>query len=221
MDTNTLVTQYPKLYHMAEDGSWPAVRERGLLSTSTLLTLYNYSGRERERIESEWRSCKITISCEGLDDVIVRDQIPMPPERLGQCLPEDTPVGEWYLCINQRVFFWVTWQNLKWFLAARAYIRQPHLVVTVDTAKLLHTYQDQVSLADINTGSTFPKRGREFPEPRSKETFKRIPDFRHRFVTELSVDEGVYNICDYALSVDRFIAHRRNEEPEKLEHIWP
>ncbi len=189
MDANALAAQYPKLYHMAEDGSWPAIRESGLLSTSALLTLYNIAGRERERIESEWRPSKTTISCNGLEDAVIRDQIPMPPERLVQCLPKDMPVGEWYLCINQRVFFWVTWLNLKWFLAARAYIHQPHLVVAVDTARLLQTYQDQVSLSDMNTGSTFPKKGRDLPEPRNRETFKRIPDFRHQYVTELAVDQ--------------------------------
>lgn len=221
MDSDALVAKYPRLFHMAEDDSWLSIQNRGLLSTSALLTLYNYTGKERERIESEWRPRKITVSRDGLDDAVIRDQIPMPPERLRQCLPEDMPVSEWYRCINERVFFWVTWQNLKWFLAAKSYIGKPHLVVSVDTGRLLRRYLGQVSLSDMNTGSTYPKRGRDRPEPRSKETFKRISDFRRPFITELAVDQGVYDICELALSADRFIAHRRDEEPEKLEHIWP
>ncbi len=221
MDSDALVAKYPRLYHMAEHGSWLSIKERGLLSTSALLTLYNYTGDDRKRIESEWRSDTITISSDGKDDTVIRDQIPMPPERLTQCLPKDMAVCEWYQCINERVFFWVTWQNLKWFLAAKSYIGKPHLVVTVDTDRLLQQYHDQVSLSDINTGSTYPKRGKDQPEPRSRETFKRIPDFHSFFITELAVDQGVFDICDFAISADSFVAHRRDEEPEKLEPIWP
>jgi hypothetical protein len=221
MDSNTLIAKYPRLFHMAEDGSWPSIKRYGLLSTSALLTLYNYTSNSRELIESKWRSSKITISCEGLDDAVIRDQIPMPPERLRECLPVSMPVNEWYQCINERVFFWVTWQNLKWFLAAKAYIRRPHLVLFVDTSRLLRQYQNQVSLSDINTGSTYPKKGQDHPEVRSRETFKRISDYHYPFVTELTVDHGVNNICDFMLSAGRYIAHQKDEEPEKLKHIWP
>lgn len=221
MDSDTLVAKYPRLFHMAEDGSWPSIKEHGLLSTSAMLALYNYTGGACTRIESEWRPCKITISCDEFDDAVIRDQIPMPPERLKQCLPEDMPVSEWYRCINERVFFWVTWLNLKWFLAAKAYFKQPHLVVSIDTGRLLRRYQNQVSLSAINTGSTYPKKGQDRPEPRSRETFKRISDFHRPFITELTVDQGVHDICDFALSADRYTAHLRDEEPELLEHIWP
>ena len=221
MDSSTLVSRHPILFHMAEDGSWPSIIERGLLSTSALLSLYKYTGKERNRIESEWRSEKITLSCKGLEDIVIRDQRPMPPERLKPCLPKDMSVNEWYKCINEKVFFWVTWQNLKWFLAASAYIRQPHLVISINTERFLHQYQDKVTLTDINTGSTYPKRGQDTPEPRSRETFKRIPDFHSPFITELVVNQGVDGICDFTISADRYIAHRKDEEPEKLEHLWP
>ena len=47
--------RYPRLYHMAESGSWCSVREHGLLSTSALLDLFEISGSKRREIESEWR----------------------------------------------------------------------------------------------------------------------------------------------------------------------
>jgi len=46
-----LLQDCPTLYHMAERGSWPSIREHGLLSTSALLDLYGKQGAEREAIE--------------------------------------------------------------------------------------------------------------------------------------------------------------------------
>jgi len=47
---NDLIAKYPKLYHMAEDGSWPNIQKLGLLSTSALLTKFGYIGANREEI---------------------------------------------------------------------------------------------------------------------------------------------------------------------------
>jgi hypothetical protein len=44
-----LVSIYPRLWHMAEDGSWPSIADNGLLSTSALLDLYGVSGKSRAR----------------------------------------------------------------------------------------------------------------------------------------------------------------------------
>lgn len=35
-----LANLYPRLYHMAEPGSWESIRRYGLLSTSSLLSLF-------------------------------------------------------------------------------------------------------------------------------------------------------------------------------------
>ena len=43
-----LVGDCPTLYHMAEGGGWPAIRQHGLLSTSALLNLYGVEGPQRE-----------------------------------------------------------------------------------------------------------------------------------------------------------------------------
>lgn len=74
MKVGELVALYPRLYHMAEDSSWPSIHKYGLLSTSALLTLYGYTGTKREHIESQWRPEKVTISGKGLRDAVIRDQ---------------------------------------------------------------------------------------------------------------------------------------------------
>ena len=40
--------RWPRLYHMAEAGSWPSIKERGLLSTTALLDLFELEGESRD-----------------------------------------------------------------------------------------------------------------------------------------------------------------------------
>ena len=47
-----LIKYYSRLYHMAEKGTWPSIKKRGLLSTSACCDLYGIKGKEREKIES-------------------------------------------------------------------------------------------------------------------------------------------------------------------------
>jgi hypothetical protein len=39
-----LIKIYPRLWHVAEDGSWPSISRYGLLRTSALLDLYEITG---------------------------------------------------------------------------------------------------------------------------------------------------------------------------------
>ncbi len=77
MDAATLVTRFPRLWHMAEDGSWPSIQSKGLLSTSSLLNLYKISGAERSAIEARHRPQSVPIDYKGLPRAVVRDQKPM------------------------------------------------------------------------------------------------------------------------------------------------
>ncbi len=45
-----LVAAYPRLYHMAEDGSWPSIRRHGLLSTRALVDLYRVPAVQRRAL---------------------------------------------------------------------------------------------------------------------------------------------------------------------------
>lgn len=225
MRIEDLAKSSPKLYHMAEDGSWPSIHKHGLLSTSALLTLYHYSGTKREKIESEWRPKKTTISCDGLKDAVIRDQIPMPPDALGRCLIGGMTYNEWYKLINKKIFFWTTWKSLEIFIAAKEYKNSPHTVITVDAGRLLEHCASLVTLSSINSGSTYydPEKY-SGPKSRGRETFKKIQDYNFPYITELVVEEGIKDIAQMTISVERWIAHRVNfEKPtfEKLTHIWP
>ena len=225
MTIEELIANNSKLYHMAEDGSWPNIQKHGLLSTSALLTLYGYTGIDRERFESEWRPERMPISCDGLEDAWLRDQIPMPPEYLEKCLVGGMTPKEWYRLINSKIFFWTTWKSLEIFLAAKEYKNNPQLVITANTRLLLERYASRVTLSSINSGSTYYNPDKYTrPMLRGLHTFKKIHDYSVDYIRELVVEEGVPDITDITIAVERWIAHRtgyQKPEYEKLEDIWP
>lgn len=227
MRAEELIKEHPNLYHMAEDGTWPNIYKYGLLSTSALLTMYGYKGSKRRAIESEWRPDKVTISCNGYEDVVIRDQKVMPPEDLEKCLLKGMKSQDWYEYINKRIFFWVKWERLEWFLGAREYRNESHLVITVDTQRLLERYAKVVTLTNMNTGSTIYNKERfDKPRQRGKQTFKTIEEYPYYAVdsiVELVVKDGVPDISDITICVARWIAHKKgygNPNYEKLEEVW-
>lgn len=225
MKNEELIASCQYLYHMAEDGSWPNIEKYGLLSTSALLTLYKYTGSDREQYESEWRPSRMTISCDGMEDAWLRDQIPMPPEELKKCLQGGIEPREWYEFVNNHVFFWTTTKSLKMFMAAKEYKNIPQLVIKVSTQKLLKGYAEKITLSNINSGSTyFDPNKYDRPRSRSLQTFKKIDDYNYPYIAELVVEGAILDITSVAVTAKRWIAHRKNyEKPEfeKLSDIWP
>lgn len=201
-----LAERYPRLYHMAEANSWGSIERHGLLSTTALLDLFEYSGIEREMIESQRRSSSVVIKHLVYGTAVIRDNIPMRESALEKCLQGYTP-REWYELLNRRVFFWVSKERLFRLLRAREYRRKRQTILTVDTARLLERHADRVTMAPINSGATLynpPKRG--------PGTFQRISDYPIQHwrkkrswkdaVVELAVDYSVPDIRDLVIRVE-------------------
>lgn len=220
MLVSKIINKYPELYHMAEDGSWPSIEKYGLLSTSAMLDKWEYTGPEREAIECKHRPEKICIYHKEYGKAVIRDQKAIRPQLLKKCLPPNITVEDWCKFINKRVFFWASWTGLKMFLSANEYIHKPNLVITVGTKQLLQQYASEITLSSINSGSTFAKRGKTDPEPRSFNTFQRIPEYTCPWINELAVDYSIPDIVACTVRVDRYRANRKGFEPEKLEEIW-
>lgn len=199
MNVSELVERYPRLYHMAEAGSWPSIRQHGLLSTSALLDLFEVNGARRQTIESARRPRSVTIEHPEHGVAVIRDQIPLIPTILERCLVGMTP-GEWCATLNRRVFFWVEEERLEGLLKARAYRGRPHDVLTLDTASLVAAHKSRITLAHLNTGTTVfraPERGLE--------TFRSIAEYPidvRRKVVELAVDYKVADVEAHALRVE-------------------
>lgn len=203
-----LVSHFPCLYHMAEQGTWPSITEHGLLSTSALLDLYGVNGEERRRIESCRRPESVTIRHERYGSAVIRDQKPMSERALDKCLTGMNP-DEWYRVLNGKVFFWLTPERVSRLLSARAYRGREHTVLTIDTARLLDRHHADVTLSPINSGSTVYN-----PQPRDAETFGTLAEYpfdewwkkRKRAVTavaELAVNYEVRNIREMVVRVER------------------
>ena len=207
-----LVSTYPRIFHMAECGSWPNIRKYGLLSTTALLDLFQKTGEERSKIESQWRPCSIHIEHPKYGKAVVRDQKPARPESLKKVLVDVTP-KEWYKFLNCKVFFWLSKASLKSMLNSRTYRNSYHDVITVDTRLLVDRYLDRITLCPINSGFALFRQGkRNFATFQSIEEYPLVP--KKKAPRELAVEYGVPDIADLAVSVDRW---RGNEF---LKRIW-
>ena len=163
-----LVVDCPTLYHVAEDGSWPSIRERGLLSTTALLDLYGIQGVEREQIEAQRRSAGVPLEHLKLPRAVIRDQLPMDDVGLRRCLPPHIQPSDWYRLLNGKVFFWLTRARLRTLVNARPYRGRPHDVIEVSTRKLVEAHYDRIWFCPMNSGCTKP-----WPHPRDGPPFGR------------------------------------------------
>lgn len=207
MELEELTQQYPRLYHMAESGTWDSIKTHGLLSTSALLDLFEISGPARTSIVSQHRPRAVEITHPRHGRAVIRDQKPMSESALRKCLDPDISPRKWFETLNHRVFFWLSAKRLNGLLDARAYRRRQHCVLTIETAALLRLHANQTQLSPINSGSTIFR-----PQPRGMETFSSIADYpfatwqrkrgRENAVVELVVDYSVPDIADHVLSVD-------------------
>ncbi len=156
MTVTEFVRRCPRLYHMAEEGTWGSIARHGLLSTSALLDLFEIHGQRRRAIETRRRPEIVTLVHPVHGHALVRDNKPISDEALRKCLIDMSPKA-WYRLLNGKVFFWVTWERLDRLLGARAYRRRRHCVITVDTAALVARDLDRIALSPINSGCTLFK----------------------------------------------------------------
>jgi hypothetical protein len=134
----------------------------------------------------------------------------MQEKTLERCLTGMTP-REWYETLNRRVFFWVERGRLLKLLGARAYRDRPHLVLELDTARLLRRHGARITLSSINSGATFTMN----PAPRGPGTFRPIEDHPPgKAVVELAVD---YAVPDAEDLTDRVSLWRG---AESLGEVW-
>jgi hypothetical protein len=137
-----------------------------------------------------------------------------------RCLRGLTP-EDWYHLLNERVFFWVSWDRLLRLLNARAYRNKLHDVLTADTAMLVNRYGSKITLSPINSGCTKP-----YPHPRGLDTFLPISEYPFEYwyqkrhgaedaVVELAVRDGIEELADIVLRVEIM---RRDE---LLEVVYP
>ena len=193
---------------MAESGSWPSIRENGLLSTTALLDFFQMKGKDRYCIESQWRPKSVTITHSDHGSVVIRDQKPLPEATLKK-LVDGMSTREYYELLNGMAFFWVRRERLERLLNARAYKGRPHTVLTVDTEALLKKHHRDISLSHINSGAAIYGTGR-----RGVGTFERIDAYpfeelrrkkKEDAIVELAVEYSVKDISEFTIKVEEWI----------------
>ena len=203
------VRLYPRLFHMAADGSWPSIERHGLLSTTGLLDRWEVAPQVRSELLHSARVSSAVVEHPDFGRAIVRDQKPIHIPSLASSLDGMT-VAEWLDALNDRVFFFVQRERMQGLLSARSYRGRPHTVITIDTARLVADYESRIELCGINSG--FAQRHSK--AARGRNTFQPIAAYRHpdrevprtrpRWdIAELSIRTGVPNVCDYVVRVDR------------------
>lgn len=213
-----LIENHPRMYHMAERGSWPSIKKHGLLSTTALLDLYKINGEEREAIEALHRPAMTYIEHPKIGNAAIRDQIPMPDGRLERAL-EGTGItaSEWYQFLNKKVFFWATKERLDTLLGSRSYRNKEHDVLVVDTKSFLTAHQERVELCHMNSGNTFP-----IPHARDYGVFKPLNEYarvlagriKKKAVAEIVVD---YSVPDIAKHTESVIVRKAGRTLAKIE----
>ena len=148
-----------RIYHLAEASNWPLIQRDGLLCASRLLGAAGLVGASRDQVNREQRLVHTVLP----NRVRIRDQRPMPPTALENCLCGMNP-ADWYAMVNDRVFFWLDPDRLNRQKAACE--PRPQVVIAVDTAALVAVHQEHVALTPINTGNA-----RRRPARRGAATF--------------------------------------------------
>lgn len=220
MNEHDLVRRYPRLFHMATAGSWNSIREHGLLTTEQIIAGSALPAATRHALLTERRATSVEVQHPELGRVTIRDQAPLRMANLHDALT-DMDATQWLQTLNNRVFFWLHPNRLNTLLNARLYRTREQDVITINTASLLSRHQDRVRLSGINSGSTLwpgaPSRGRDTFQPVEQYPF----DDRRRgrtdvtAVAELAVIDGVPDLAEHVISVDRW------RGPDLLHHLGP
>lgn len=205
MTPNQLITAYPRVFHMAEVGSWPSIKQHGLLSSNEVVRRSGAVGDAAAALRRGHRAGKVTVAVPVVGDVILRDQIPMHPARITRALPPSISAADWYELINERVFFWAEEHRLRRLLNGREYGHLEHDVLTLDTASLIQAHHDRIRVCHMNSGNTFPAMTKRDPD-----IFKPIAAYEvtrtgqpRKPVVEVTVLDGVPDIGRHVISAKR------------------
>ena len=196
MTIDQLVKTYPRLYHMAESGTWESILRHGLLSTAALLDLFEVSGQQRRSLMRERRPESVLIEHPRHGHATIRDNKVLQDHLLERCLLDGLSPADWYEMLNSRVFFWPTEERLRGLLTARPYRDKPHCVIEINTLQLIQRHESRITLSPINSGSTIFN-----PAKRGRETFKRISAYSSATIAEFAVDHAVPDLKEFVITV--------------------
>lgn len=197
--------RWPRLFHMAEAGSWDSIQRYGLLSTSALLDLFEISGPPRDAIESARRPESVKIEHPKHGAAWIRDNRPINVTVLRRTLVGMSE-AEWYRTLNGRVFFWLSEHRLERLRRAPPYRHREHDILVLDTRALLEVHGAEVELTHLNTGAVYGAA----TYTRGAGTFRRIDGYpwaervrvaRTEPIVELTIPYALRDAADFVIDV--------------------
>jgi hypothetical protein len=194
-----LAEKHPRLYHVTDPSNWEGIHKHGLLSTSSLLSLFEVPAARRVVIERQRRPESVRLTHPVHGEVVITDNQPLSETKLEKCLDDGLTPADWLALLNERVFFWVDKKRLEGLLDAQLNRERDRLVLVLSTLRVARRHADQVELCPINSGSTIYR-----PARRGRYTFtpllrKATPDR----IAEVTVVGGVDPID--ALVIERHL----------------
>lgn len=200
---------YPRLFHVAEDGSWPSIERSGLLTAASLVERWQVAEPLRSRLLTEVRTEPTTITHPVLGSAVVPDQPALDARALQRSLG-GTKASAWLELLAARVSFFVQPERLKALPNSRISRNRPSLLVIVDSASLLAAHADRVELCRIDPGAAQSRSA----QPRGRDTFQTLEEFRHPSrtsprprdpwdVAQLCIAGDVPDILDHVVRVER------------------
>ena len=147
------------IFHLAEGENLKSILEQGLMSTAKLVARQALPDQEKAALLRGHRSTHLR-----LQGTLIRDQVPMPPAVLAPALDDGMEPGDWYVLVNEHVFFWPDRERLD--RHSKACSSRPQYLMTYDAAKLFNDFGDRAYVSPINSGNA-----RRKPARRGRDTF--------------------------------------------------
>lgn len=206
MTPEELAFRHPRLYHVTEPGAWVSIQQKGLLSTTRLLDLFEVEAVQRALIETKRRPSSIPIEHPQQGRVIINDNVPLSESALAKCLDDGLTPVDWLRILNSRVFFWASKEGLDRMLNARLNRNRLREILVIDTLSLAKAHADKMELCPINSGATIRKAARRGLNTFTPLTLHSFDDWRklrgqRDQILEVTVRDHVRDIAQHTLDV--------------------
>ena len=165
------VQRYPILYHVSLARDVATIRKHGLRSASSLLDLFEITGRRRVELERHRRNNVVPLQHPVHGIALLNDHSPLQHGPLSRSL-QGMSEEEWIMELNRRVFFFPRYASITKFSKAARTRSCGRILVQVKAASLFDINPESIHLSPINAGAAV----RNAPV-RGKTTFASLGDY--------------------------------------------
>ncbi len=171
-----LAKKHPRLFHVTKASAWPSIAKHGLLSTKSLLELFEIPAVRAFELLTQKRLDPTPLGHHIYGKAILSDNRPLNEKCLADCLDDGLTPKEWLLMLNARVFFFTSKMHAERLLKAESNRESQKLLLIVDTLKLAESYTDHIEICPFNSGTANP---RSVPR-RGMSTFSPLIKYTHQ-----------------------------------------